>query len=440
MLSSANPRQKPSSNKEALIRLKQYHDLPEVILEWRKLNNAITKVVFPMNKAASACDPDIGGRRVYTRCSTQTATGRVSLHEPNIQNIPRDFEVAVTPALLEKALGIEEARQLELSLTAASTASLTANVSTLLSSYIEVEPTHQYTLSMRHAVVAREGFLILAADYSQLELRILAHLSGDEKLSAALDDGKDVFKAIAAEWKRVDVSEVTADMRQEAKQICYGMIYGIGAKSLGEQLGVVEEEAAIFISSFRETYPGVKRYMDSVLTECKLKGYVRTLTGRRRYLPKITSGANQFAKAAAERQAINTTVQGSAADLVKTAMNDIARRLRMEFPNCERPLRPSMMAGQGREHRGAYFILQLHDELIYEVYIRNGKFEMLTLCRYNRPAGGYRRRPPSIGDRSRMHGDRLQAAGQHPGESEDRPIVGTASGAKRYVICTYRSP
>ncbi len=110
---------------------------------------------------------------------------------------------------------------------------------------------------MRHAVVPSPGFLILAADYSQLELRILAHLSGDKRLRDALNAGKDVFKTIAARWKKVDVGEVSDEERQQAKQICYGMIYGMGTKSLGEQLGIVEEEAAVFLQEFKSAYPSI---------------------------------------------------------------------------------------------------------------------------------------------------------------------------------------
>ena len=104
--------------------------------------------------------------------------------------------------------------------------------------------------------------------------------------------------------------QVTEEERSQAKQICYGMIYGIGSASLGEQLGVVEEEASVFMHDFKSTYPGVKRFMDRTLTECRKNGFVTTLSGRRRYLPQITGSANQYARAAAERQAINTTVQG----------------------------------------------------------------------------------------------------------------------------------
>jgi DNA polymerase theta len=167
------------------------------------------------------------------------------------------------------------------------------------------------------------------------------------------------------------------------------MVYGIGVKSLGEQLGVVEQEASVFLSDFKRAYPGITRFMDETLTKCKKTGYVETMNGRRRYLPNINSGVNHFSRAAAERQAINTTVQGiprqalyvlnqyliyifyvlgSAADLVKTAMNQIERKILDVFPSCNVPLRPSNRdTRKVIVPRGAYFLLQMHDELLYEV-------------------------------------------------------------------------
>lgn len=184
--------------------------------------------------------------------------------------------------------------------------------------------------------------------------------------------------------------QVTDDQRQQAKQICYGMIYGIGAKSLGEQLGIVEEEAAVFLADFKDGYPGVKSFMDATLTRCKREGFVETMFGRRRYLPKINDTSNMFSMAAAERQAVNTTVQGwsnddslpqlgqsrlselsgSAADLVKTAMNKIEKRIYEAFPSCRDPLRLSNRHQQRTRSfptEGAFFLLQMHDELVYEV-------------------------------------------------------------------------
>lgn len=364
-----NSKLNPSSSKDILIKLKAYHELPAIILEWRKLNMTISKVVYPMQRSKSA-HPRLAMDRIYTNCVTQTATGRISLHEPNIQNIPRDFDIVLTEKLKEKALGRREARLLGSN----NSSSFSGSVLSPLSSYLEESHDSRYVVSMRHAIVPTSGSVILAADYSQIELRILADLSGDEKLLRILNAGADVFKSIAASWKRTDINEISEDERAQAKQICYGMIYGIGTASLGDQLGVVEEEASVFLHSFKSAYPGVKKFMDTTLTACKRVGFVSTMSGRRRYLPQITGGANQFARAAAERQAINTTIQGSAADLVKSAMNEIDRRLFEAFPRCQIPLRMSNWSEQKRNKvpndspsEGAYFLLQMHDELIYEV-------------------------------------------------------------------------
>lgn len=364
----------PSCGKDILIKLKAYHDLPNVIMEWRKLNMTLTKVVGPLMRSKdhhSVLKMD----RIYPVCQTLTATGRISLQEPNIQNIPKDFEIPLTEQLKEKALGRRETRILNSRLSGGPNSS--RSILSPLASYLEdsAQEDSVYKVSMRHAIVPRSGFLILAADYSQLELRILAHMSGDEKLCLALNEGQDVFKTIAAAWKHKAIEMINDDERQQAKQICYGMIYGIGVKSLGEQLGVVEEEASAFIHSFKATYPGIKDFMDKTLVECRQRGYVETMNGRRRYLPKVTNSANQFIKAAAERQAINTTIQGSAADLVKRAMNAINERLVNAFPGCDVPFRQSNCSTFASPKsvrlplttNGGFFLLQMHDELIYEV-------------------------------------------------------------------------
>ena len=147
------------------------------------------------------------------------------------------------------------------------------------------------------------------------------------------------------------------------------MLYGIGTRSLGEALGVEEREAAAFLSDFRSAYPGVQRFVERTVADCRKSGYVETMGGRRRHLPGITGDASHFARAAAERQAVNTAVQGSAADLVKAAMAEIDRRVFEAFPQCARPLRPSRRPQPGDRERGggAYFLLQMHDELLYEV-------------------------------------------------------------------------
>ncbi|KAF7238089.1 DNA polymerase theta, partial [Varanus komodoensis] len=189
--------------------------------------------------------------------------------------------------------------------------------------------------------------VILAADYSQLELRILAHLCHDARLLQALNGGADVFRSIAAEWKMMDPEAVGDGLRQQAKQICYGIIYGIGAKSLGEQMGVEETDALYYIESFKSRYPGKDclylmimpsfynlvilltkyiKFLRETVQKCSQNGFVQTIAGRRRYLPAITE-LNPYKKAQAERQAVNTVVQGSAADIVKTATVNIQKEL-----------------------------------------------------------------------------------------------------------------
>ncbi|KAG9472225.1 hypothetical protein GDO78_020743 [Eleutherodactylus coqui] len=233
-----------------------------------------------------------------------------------------------------------------------------------------------FFVSMRHAFIPFAGGLILAADYSQLELRILAHLSRDRRLIQVLNGGSDVFRSIAAEWKMIQLDAVTDSMRQQAKQICYGIIYGMGAKSLAEQMGVEEEDAACYIESFKARYTGIQQFLKETVKNCAANGFVQTILGRRRYLPAIKD-TNHHAKAHAERQAVNTTVQGSAADIVKTATVNIQRRLEEAFasaPMSHGHRLLSRLTGQSVRkanplppRRGAFFILQLHDELLYEV-------------------------------------------------------------------------
>ncbi len=296
---------KPSSSKEMLQKID--HPLASIILEWRKLNASVTKVVFPMSMAAER-HVILQMDRIYPECQTLTATGRVSLHEPNIQMVPKDFDVIATPQLLSKA-GLDQSWNKSTSLFMSEYASFVS----------APDETKTLSVSLRRAFVAGSHCLILAADYAQLELRILAHLSKDERLLAILKPHQpDVFKAMAAKWKKMDLNSVTASDRAQVKQICYGILYGISAKALGEQLEVCPEEASVFISTFMDTYPGVKNFIETVIQDCKAKGFISTITGRRRYLPNITNYGNPHAQAASERQAVNSTVQGSAADLGKT--------------------------------------------------------------------------------------------------------------------------
>ncbi|XP_068883861.1 DNA polymerase theta [Aphelocoma coerulescens] len=371
-----------STTKDVLEKLRTLHPLPGLILEWRRINNAITKVVFPLQRE-KRLNSALGMERIYPISQTHTATGRVTFIEPNIQNVPRDFEI-------EMPTVVEESPPSQAHGSANSRAALGGRCrkhSSILPNGLKVQAANRseergipFSVSMRHAFVPFPGGLILAADYSQLELRILAHLSCDCRLIQALNGGTDVFKSIAAEWKMMDPEAVGDRTRQQAKQICYGIIYGIGAKSLGEQMGIDENEAANYIESFKSRYTGVQKFLRETVRSCRRDGFVQTILGRRRYLPAIKD-PNPYSKAHAERQAVNTTVQGSAADVVKTATVNIQRRLEafssvfkshghlessFQRDKTGRLLR-RRNAGMLHPIRGGFFILQLHDELLYEV-------------------------------------------------------------------------
>uniref|UniRef100_A0A669B6A6 DNA polymerase theta n=1 Tax=Oreochromis niloticus TaxID=8128 RepID=A0A669B6A6_ORENI len=329
-----------STTKDVLEKLRPLHTLPGVILEWRRITNALTKVVFPLQRE-KRYHPTLEMDRIYPIAQTHTATGRVSFTEPNIQNVPKDFEIHM-PTMVGESPPSQDG--------------FAAGTS---------EQGPAFSVSMRHAFIPFSGGMILAADYSQLELRVLAHLSKDQRLLQVLNGGADVFRCIAAEWKSVEPESVNDSLRQQAKQICYGIIYGMGAKSLGEQMGVDENDAACYIESFKARYKGINAFLKQTVRNCIKDGYVQTLMGRRRYLPGITS-SNAHIKAHAERQAVNTTVQGSAADIVKLATVNIQKRLQNTYPAAPPSHQHTNSGSDNPCIIGAYFILQLHDELIYE--------------------------------------------------------------------------
>jgi DNA polymerase-1 len=200
---------------------------------------------------------------------------------------------------------------------------------------------------VREAFIAPPGHSILSADYSQIELRIMAHMSGDPGLLRAFAEGIDVHRATASEVFSVAVPEVSSEQRRYAKVINFGLIYGMGAFGLASNLGIERSAAIAYIERYFQRFAGVKRYMDETKESARAKGFVETLFGRRIYLPEI-KGGNGPRKAAAERQAINAPMQGTAADLIKLAM----------------------IAVQGvleREQRATKMVMQVHDELVFEV-------------------------------------------------------------------------
>ena len=328
------------TSKDVLEKLVKYHRLPKLILQWRKINSTLTKIVYPVQR--KKIEGVVGFsplHRVYCEAQFHTNTGRVTFTEPNIQNVPKEFDVKI----------------------------YSPGDSRSSSSHAD-SPGLVKVVSMRSTFVPSQGSVFVSADYSQLELRIMAHLSSDTKLLDAINNSKDVFKTIACEIYRVGcVDDVSGVQRQQAKQVCYGILYGIGAKSLSEQLGTSEDEAAMFVESFKRKYKGVNNFIKKSIENCRKNGYVQTMAGRKRYLPSITS-LESHARAQAERQSVNTVVQGSAADLVKSAMNRIHAKLYEKFASpC---LKTKNLSAKALVQRGAFLVLQIHDELLYEV---NGK-------------------------------------------------------------------
>ncbi|EEZ97532.1 DNA polymerase theta [Tribolium castaneum] len=270
---------------------KNDNPLASLILKWRKISATIGKTLQPLIRL-------VENGRIFGCYVTHTATGRITMHEPNLQNVAKDFDID----------GVE--------------------------------------VSCRKAFVPSQGHVMVSADFCQLELRVLAHLSRDEVLGGILRRKGDIFRAIAAKWNNISENEVTEELRQRAKQIIYGIIYGMGSKALAEQLNTDEAQATRFMQTFRNAYPGVQKYISEIIETCRKTGFVETLAGRRRFLAHINH-KNGAVKSQAERQAVNTTIQGSAADLVKMAM------VRLE----------TVFLGE----KEVKLVLHLHDELLYEV-------------------------------------------------------------------------
>lgn len=281
-----------STGQEVLEQLAALHPLPGKILEYRQLTKLRSTYVEALPRMVNPRT----GRIHATFHQTVTATGRLSSSNPNLQNIP-----------IRTPLGRE----------------------------------------IRKAFVAPSGRSFLSADYSQIELRLLAHLSEDEYLVQAFRQGADIHRATAARVFGVSESEVDPQMRSRAKVVNFGILYGMGAQRLSREQGIPVKEASRFIAEYFEKLPGVKVYIDRCVSEARSRGYAETILGRRRYLPDLQSQRHQV-RAGAERMAVNTPVQGSAADLIKLAMVRLQQRLE-------------------QDHTDVRLLIQVHDELVFEV-------------------------------------------------------------------------
>ncbi|NBV76049.1 MAG: DNA polymerase I, partial [Methylococcaceae bacterium] len=298
------PKGQPSTDESVLQELALEYALPRLLLEHRSMSKLKSTYT---DKLPQQINPQTG--RVHTSYhQAVAATGRLSSSDPNLQNIP---------------IRSEEGRKI------------------------------------RQAFVAAPGYCIVAADYSQIELRIMAHLSDDAGLLAAFSQGIDIHSATAAEVFEVERDQVTNDLRRSAKAINFGLIYGMSAFGLAQQLGLSRNQAQAYIDLYFSRYPGVKQYMDNIREQARQNGYVETLFGRRLYLPDINA-KNPALRQYAERTAINAPMQGTAADIIKRAM--LA---------CDTWLETSQF--------DARMIMQVHDELVFEVAEHQLETAMTTI-------------------------------------------------------------
>ncbi|WP_394752036.1 DNA polymerase I [Crenothrix sp.] len=288
------PTGQPSTDEGVLQELALTYPLPKLLIDHRSLSKLKSTYTDKLPQQIN----DKTGRIHTSYHQAVAATGRLSSSDPNLQNIP---------------IRSEEGRKI------------------------------------RQAFIAPSGYQIVAADYSQIELRIMAHLSADAGLLAAFNEGLDVHKATAAEVFGVALDQVSNDMRRSAKAINFGLIYGMSAFGLAQQLGLPRNQAQSYIELYFSRYPGVKQYMDSIREQAKEQGYVETLFGRRLYLPEINS-RNAARRQYAERTAINAPMQGTAADIIKHAMLTTDAWLLEAKPD-------------------AKMIMQVHDELVFEIAI-----------------------------------------------------------------------
>ncbi|MCU0651242.1 MAG: DNA polymerase, partial [Candidatus Omnitrophica bacterium] len=289
----------PSTDEEVLRSLAEQHELPKMLLEYRQLMKLKSTYVDALPQ--QVCEHT---QRLHTTFNqTGTQTGRLSSSNPNLQNIPIKTELG---------------------------------------------------RSIREAIIAfSDDSVLLSCDYSQIELRILAHMSGDEALIEAFKQDADIHRRTAALVYGIDEKDVTDDMRNSAKRINFGIVYGLSAYGLSRDLGIPVQAAQQFIDAYFATYPGVKDYIGTQIKKAKECGFVTTILGRRRYLPEIKD-RNMAIRQFAERQAINAPIQGSASDMIKLAMIKIH-------------------GGMLEQRSGAKMILQIHDELLFDVPQRDLK-------------------------------------------------------------------
>ncbi len=289
---SKTPTGKRSTKESVLEELSTEHEVPALVLDWRSTYKIKSTYLDALGELVH---PETG--RIHTSFNqTRTSTGRLSSSDPNLQNIP-----------IRTEMGRE----------------------------------------IRRAFMPREGWTLMAADYAQIELRILASMSGDEAMQNTFREGGDIHTDAAARVYGLDPEDVTSDQRRKAKEVNYGIPYGISPWGLAQRLRMPVDEAQDLIKQYRQSYPGVSQLLNELVEDARENGYAQTLLGRRRYLPNIDS-SNSNQRSAAERVAVNMPIQGTQADMIKIAMNQIRERL-------------------AAEGWAAEMLLQVHDELVFEL-------------------------------------------------------------------------
>jgi DNA polymerase-1 len=281
-----------STSEETLQKIRGKHKIIDYILDYREVKKLLSTYVNTLPKII-----DINTKRIHTTFNQSVAsTGRLSSVRPNLQNIPIRTDRG---------------------------------------------------MKIREAFIARKGCLLLAADYSQIELRIMASLSKDKSMIEAFNNGLDIHSATAAKVYNVDINDVDRKMRSNAKSVNFGIIYGISAFGLSQNIGISRGEAKIIIDQYFDEFPDIKAYMDKCIMKARELEYVETIFGRRRYLKDINS-RNAIMRGAAERNAINAPIQGSAADIIKIAMITIEKELK-------------------DKNMQSRMIIQVHDELVFDM-------------------------------------------------------------------------
>ncbi|XP_037047750.1 DNA polymerase theta isoform X2 [Bradysia coprophila] len=283
-----------STSKQVLEKLN--HPIARLLLQHKTVHATLTGIIQPFIR-------QIVSNRIYPRSSCFSSTGRVHLSEPSLQNVTNDFEVSAD--------------------------------------------TGPKTISCRRVFAPCSGTDLISADFCQLELRILTHFCNDPKLTEVMRSNSDVFKMIAAKWNCIDEDQVTDKQRNDSKQICYGIIYGMGVRALAEKMDCEEVEAQEQQEAFLKCYSGIRIFTEKIIARARECKFIETISGRRRYLPDITSN-NSSKRAKAERQAVNSTIQGSAADIAKIAM--------LAMDKCVRQ----------KAWKNVNLVLHVHDELVYE--------------------------------------------------------------------------